>query len=128
MDGRERKSYVKDSEPEHEIIISRAIRKGAKMETAKITFSNGEEITAEVNGNCFIVDEAPEFPDNLEDITIKKDGQEETIEHGRIIECASTDDKYWFTIGEIPEGERVLEEMQANILYIAMMADVDIDQ
>lgn len=98
------------------------------METAKITFSNGEEIIAEVNGDSFIVNEEPTFPDNLEDITIEKDGQEETIEHGRIIECASVDGRYWFAISEIPEHERIYEEMQSNILYIAMMTDVDIDQ
>ena len=98
------------------------------METAKITFSNGEEIIAEVNGDSFIVNEEPTFPDNLEDITIEKDGQEETIEHGRIIECASVDGRYWFAISEVAEGERILEVMQSNILYIAMMTDVDIDQ
>lgn len=98
------------------------------METAKITFSNGEEIIVEVNGDSFIVDEAPAFPDNLEDIIIEKDGQKETIAHGRIVECASLDGRYWFAINEITEGERILEIMQSNILYIAMMTDVDIDQ
>ena len=98
------------------------------METAKITFSNGEEIVAEVNGSTFITEEEPNFPDNLEDITIEKDGEEETIAHGRIVECAAEDGRYWFTIIEIPEQERAFEEMQSNILYIAMMADIDIDQ
>lgn len=98
------------------------------METAKITFSNGDEIIVEVNGDSFIMDEEPTFPDNLENITIEKDGQTSEIEHGRIIECASIDGRYWFAICEVPEGERILEEMQANILYIAMMTDVDIDQ
>ena len=44
-----------------------------------------------------------------------------------MLECASVDDKYWFAIEEIPEQERILEEMQANMLYIAMMADIDLD-
>ncbi len=97
------------------------------MEVVKITFSNGDEITAERNGNSYIVDEEPQFPDNLESITITEGDNETVIEHGRIIECASVDERYWFTIEEVPEQERKLEEMEGNILYIAMMADVDLD-
>lgn len=97
------------------------------MEIATIIFSDGTQIEAEVNGSCFIVDEEPEFPDNFEDITIEDGGSERQISHGRLIECESVDGRYWFSIEEIPEGERILEEMQANMLYIAMMADIDID-
>ena len=97
------------------------------METAKITFSNGEEIIAEVNGDSFIVNEEPTFPDNLEDITIEKDGQEETIEHGRIIECASVDGRYWFTIGQISAEEMAAIKIRSDIDYIAAMTDVDLD-
>lgn len=97
------------------------------MEVVKITFSNGDEITAERNGNSYIVDEEPQFPDNLESITITEGDNETVIEHGRIIECASVDERYWFAIEEVPEQERKLEEMEGNILYIAMMADVDLD-
>ncbi|MBQ7615677.1 MAG: hypothetical protein IJU77_11575 [Butyrivibrio sp.] len=97
------------------------------MEVATIRFSDGTEIEAEVNGTCFIVDEKPEFPDNFEEIVITEGESEKTIEHGRLLECASVDDKYWFAIEEIPEQERILEEMQANMLYIAMMADIDLD-
>ena len=97
------------------------------METAKITFSNGEEIIAEVNGDSFIIDEEPTFPDNLENITIEKDGQTSEIEHGRIIECASVDGRYWFAIGQISAEEMAAIKIRSDIDYIAAMTDVDLD-
>lgn len=43
-----------------------------------------------------------------------------------VIECASVDGRYWFGLREVPESERIQRQMQANIEYIAMMADVDL--
>ena len=97
------------------------------MEKATIIFNDGTEIEAAVNGDCFIVDEKPDFPDDLTDITIVSDQGEKTVEHGRIVECASEKD-YWFAIVEIPEAERTLTQMQANIEYMAMMTDVDLEE
>jgi hypothetical protein len=71
----------------------------------KIIFNDGTEITAKKNGSCFIVDEAPEFPEDLTGITIEGENGTTEIENGRIIESASVDGKYWFTIQEIPEDE-----------------------
>ena len=71
----------------------------------KIIFNDGTEITAEKNGNCFIVDEAPEFPEDLTDIKIEGESGTAQIENGRIVEAASVDGRYWFSIQEIPEDE-----------------------
>ncbi len=96
------------------------------MEKAKIKFADGTELSVNVNGSSFIIDEKPEFPDNLEGITITQGKEKRTIEYGEILECASVDDKYWFAIIEIPEDKRKFEEMQSNLLYIAMMSDVEL--
>lgn len=70
----------------------------------KIRFKDGSVVEAERNGSCFIVDEKPLFPKNLDDITI--DGETSAIiSHGKIIECASIDGRYWFTITEVPPEE-----------------------
>ena len=71
------------------------------MEEVKIIFKDGTELTVERNGSSFITDEKPTFPEDLKNITIE--GQ--TISNGRIIECASVDGRYWFTITEIPQDE-----------------------
>ena len=97
------------------------------MEKATIIFNDGTELEAAVNGDCFIVDEKPDFPNDLTDISIVSDQGERTVEHGRIVECAS-EEGYWFAIAEIPEAERTLTQMQANIEYMAMMTDVDLEE
>lgn len=96
------------------------------MENVKITFNDGTKITAEVNGNSYIVDEKPEFPEDLTDVVIEKNGEEKTIKDARIVECASIDGRYWFAIIEIPEQERILTHLQSSVDYIAMMADIDL--
>ena len=96
------------------------------MEKVKITFNDGTKITAEVNGNSYIVDEKPEFPEDLTDVVIEKNEEEKTIKDARIIECASIDGRYWFAIIEIPEQERILTHLQSSVDYIAMMADIDL--
>jgi len=44
------------------------------------------------------------------------------------VECASVDGRYWFAFREISEAERAAKQMQANIEYIAMMTDVDLEE
>ena len=97
------------------------------METATIIFSNGETVTAQYNGSCFATDTEPQFPENLENITIEKESGEEHIAHGFIKDCASVDGRYWFTVREIPEQKRFNDEITAQIQYIAMMADIDLE-
>lgn len=95
--------------------------------TATIIFANGETITAQTQEDSFITEVEPAFPENLENITIVRDGQEELIAHGTIAPCASIDGRFWFTVREVPEQKRILEQMQANIQFIAMMSDIDLD-
>lgn len=96
------------------------------METVNITFNDGTVITAEVNGSSYIMDEKPEFPEDFTDVIIEVNGAEKTIEHGRLLECAPTDERYWFTIIEIPEQERVIAHLQSCVDYIAMMEEIDL--
>ncbi len=96
------------------------------MEKVKITFNDGTKITAEVNGNSYIVNEKPEFPEDLTDVVVEEKGEEKAIKDGRVVECASVDGRYWFAIIEIPEQERILTHLQSSVDYIAMMADIDL--
>jgi hypothetical protein len=98
------------------------------MENVTIIWSDGSELEADKNGSCFIVDEKPEFPSDLEEVTIEENGAATTLHNARIVECASVDGKYWFSIQEIPEDTIEKATMKAQIDYIAMMADIDLEE
>lgn len=94
------------------------------MEEAKIIFNDGIEITAEVNGSCYIVDTKPEFPDDLTEVVIEKDGTQETLEFAEVQECASSDGRYWFTFATATEYDK----LQSQVLYTALMTDTLIEE
>lgn len=98
------------------------------MEKAKIIFKNGMEIKAEKNGNSLITERRPDFPLDLSYVTVIGTGTEYTYKNAEIIESASIDGRFWFAFREIPETERAARQMQANIEYIAMMTDVDLEE
>ena len=100
------------------------------METVTISWIDGSPtLEAEVNGGSFIVDEKPEFPAVLSVVTLSySNGNEATLNNARIIECASVDGRYWFTIQEIPQDVIDKAETQAKIDYLAMMTDVDLEE
>ncbi|MCR5777251.1 MAG: hypothetical protein K6G84_07550 [Lachnospiraceae bacterium] len=88
----------------------------------KITFKDGSVITAEKNGSCYIVDSAPEFPEDLNNITIEGEVNT-TIAHGQLQECASVDGRYWFTILDVPEEVINTKNREAQVMYTALMTD-----
>lgn len=97
------------------------------MEKVTITFSDGSTVEADVNGNCFIVDEKPVFPKDLSEVSISGE-EEQTIHHAEIIEAASTDGRYWFVLREIPQNELEREKMDSQILFTAVMTDTLIEE
>ena len=98
------------------------------MEKVKIIFNNGMEIQAEKNGNSLITDSRPDFPLDLSSVTVVGAGTECIYNHAEVIECVSIDERFWFAFREIPESERAARQMQANIEYIAMMAEIDLEE
>ena len=98
------------------------------MEKAKIVFKNGMEIEAEENASSLIMDSKPDFPADLSFVTVIGAVGERTYKNAEIIECASIDGRYWFAFREIPEADRAAKQMQANIEYIAMMTEVDLEE
>ena len=97
------------------------------MEKVTITFNDGTIINADLNGNCYIVDTKPEFPRDLTNITVQGEKYNQTYQNGEIIECYSIDGRYWFGINEIPADVLKERKIQADIQYIAMMADIDLE-
>jgi hypothetical protein len=90
------------------------------METVTIIFKDATSITAKLNGNSFITDEEPRFPDDMTKVIIRKeDGSIETIRNAEVQECASTDGKYWFTFVVATE----MDKLQAQVLFTALETD-----
>lgn len=93
---------------------------------AIIKFKEGAEITAEVNGDCFITESKPSFPASLEGVTVEKDGETTEYEEAMLIECASVDGKYWFSLMEKPldvkQAEKIaMQEEQIQFLEGCIM-------
>lgn len=96
------------------------------MEKAKITFKNGLEIEAEVNGSCYIVDSKLDFPVDLSEVTVTVGEDEKVLREVEVNEAASVDGRYWFALRELTEQELKDIKTQADIQYLAMMTDVEL--
>lgn len=93
-------------------------------ERVKIRFKDGTELEAGVNGNNFITDEAPEFPDDLSEVVIISDGGEEVIKNATVQQAAGIDDRYWFIfVAQTPLGS-----LESQVLYTAMMTDTLLEE
>jgi len=98
-----------------------------------ITLSDGTELSGlALNGNNFIsTEEVTEetFEGKLTEVTISDGETEEIIEDAELIQISTlVPGEWWFIIRKIPEDVMRERRMQANIEYIAMMADVDLDE
>lgn len=85
------------------------------MEKVTVTFKDGTSFEAERNGTCLITDTKPDFPTDLDGVTISGDDGTETVENTRLIEAASVDGRYWFYLTEIPAGELKEQETAQRI-------------
>ena len=82
---------------------------------ATIIFSNGAEITTQSNGNCFITDIKPEFPDDLSVVMIDEQSTQTVFKNAELIECASIDNRYWFAFRELSIEEIRQKELEDTI-------------
>ena len=98
------------------------------MEKVIIAFKDGTQIEADLNGNCYVTDSQPSFPADLSEVTVTSQDQTQIFHHAVITECASVDGRYWWVFTEMSEAERSMRQIQANLEYIAMMTDVDLDE
>ena len=79
---------------------------------AKVIFKNGQEITAEINGGSLIVNEKPEFPEDLTGVIVRAEGRDTVYNYPILVECASIDNRYWFTFIEESESDRTIRELR----------------
>lgn len=92
------------------------------MEKVKITFASSGEIEAEKNGTCFIVEEpfAEDIKNDLSIVTIEEeDGTVTEFHNAELIECASVDERYWYSFREVTADE----QLRADVDYLLLMQE-----
>ena len=90
------------------------------MEKVMLTFENGIRIEADVNGDCYIVDEAFETPADLSEVIIH-DGESETVlTNMKFVVCASIDGRYWFAFTPMSETELRFAEIEDALCELSM--------
>lgn len=83
---------------------------------ARIYFSDGTEITAQKNADCYITNTKPEIPEELGLVIIQwGEDEEKRYEDAVLVECASVDGRYWFAFSEVSEAAKEKAAMQAEI-------------
>ena len=95
------------------------------MENVIIAFADGTSINAELNGDSYITDTKPDFPDDLSTVTITGPKTNVTIENARIVTCASVDGRFWFAILPTPQKEIETVKLRADLDFLAAMVDVE---
>lgn len=95
---------------------------------AKIIFTSGLVIEAMLNASTFIVDEKPDFPTDLTDVTVETEDETTVYHNVEITEAYSDDDKYRFIISEIPADIIAQEKSDAQIMYTALMTDTLLEE
>lgn len=82
------------------------------MEIAIVTFKDGSEIEAYLNGNSLIMDERPFIPEDLSVVRIAGDqGTDITIKDAELVECASIDGRFWFYFAQKNEEQKLKEKV-----------------
>lgn len=101
------------------------------METAwKITLPDGTVIeNLERNADCFISEtEPPTMDDLLTEVVASADGEDsKTWTNCEYVKCAGVDNRHWFTFRELSEQELFKITINSKLEYLAMMADVDME-
>lgn len=88
---------------------------------ATIRFKDGTEIVAEVNGDSYITDKKPAFPEDLTGLVIVTDKSEKSYKEALLLECASIDNRYWFAFIEKPIEQKQAEEIEKQKVLIEFL-------
>lgn len=101
--------------------------------TFKITLADGTVLEGlTLNGNNFIskarLTEA-DFEGNLSLVRIQDpDGNVEELENMELVQVKRYGTEYWFVLRQLSDQELRELKTQADIEYIAMMADIDLEE
>ncbi len=101
----------------------------------KITLSDGTQFkNLRLNGNNFVSEKEitkDDFKGKLSKVTIEgiENGQEVVKEYERmeLVQIVHYEDGYHFVLRELSQDELFKIQTQANLEYLAMMSDIDLE-
>jgi len=79
---------------------------------AKIIYADGTEMTVEKNGDCYILPVKQDIPEDLSVVTVTARDGIKVYNNATLIECASIDDRYWFSFVEESPSEKAFRELR----------------
>lgn len=99
----------------------------------KITLANGTQLeNLKQNGNNFISETeitADIFNGNLSKVVIEDEkGNVQEYEHMELVQIVHYKDGYYFVLRELTQDELKVIKTQADIEYLAMMSDIDLEE
>lgn len=86
---------------------------------ATIIFKDGDVMSVEMNGDCYITQTKPEFPEDLSTVTVQSEDGERVYHDAVLVECASIDGRYWFTFNELSPLEKTIAMLTDCILEMS---------
>ena len=104
------------------------------MEETKytITLTDGTSIgDLTLNGNNYISKtsvQAETFVGNCSPMTVSDGETEEVHEFAELVQIKQYGNEYWMVFRDIPEHERKEVKVRADVDYLAMMTDVDLEE
>ena len=101
--------------------------------TWKITLADGSVIdNLKLNGNNFISAtrvQEEDFAGKLQHVIIEgPDGEHEEHNNMALVQITEVHADYWFVLREYSEQEIWMVKVNSNMEYIAMMADIDLEE
>lgn len=99
----------------------------------KITLANGTQLKdLKQNGNNFVSETeitADIFNGNLSKVVIEdEEGNVQEYEHMELVQIVHYEDGYYFILRELSKEELERIKTQADIEYLAMMSDIDLEE
>lgn len=99
----------------------------------KITLANGTQLKdLRQNGNNFVSETeitADVFNGNLSKVVIEdEEGNVQEYEHMELVQIVHYEDGYYFILRELSKEELERIKTQADIEYLAMMSDIDLEE
>lgn len=96
-----------------------------------IKLADGTKIeNVHLNGNNYVVSgeiEAEVFDGNCAPLTIEHDGEVDVHDHAELVQVMKYGTETWIVFRDLSEEEITTERNRADIEYIAMMANIDLE-
>ena len=96
--------------------VTMTLADGTKLKNLKVNSSNYISSTKLTEAD---------FAGKLRTVTIDDGENQEVLEHCELVQITKVDKEYWFVLRQLASFEVALRQLNADVEYVAAMADVD---